>query len=390
MASHPQFKDSTEAAEVAGTFASSVKDKIVLITGVSPNSIGEGTAKALASHSPTRLILASRSVSKIEAVISSLKSTFPSSSTVYQILEMDLSDLDSVRAAASSILHDQEIPHINLLINNAGIMLIPARTLSPCGQEIHLTTNHISHFLLTNLLLPKLLAAGPDTRILNLTSSGHNFSPFRFTDPTFLHPLSSLPPSEVPDLNLVRSIFGPEQTDMLLHSTNPSSYHPALAYAQSKTANILFSLQLNLLPRLQKSGIRSYAVHPGSVETNLGRHVPAEEMQKARDRAKASDSMFITLRKNPDQGASTTLVAALDPGLPCVEIEEVDVDVEAAKTDPQTISAEKKKKQIAKNIYFADCQIADTLCKTYARDVDAAEKLWEWTEGVVGEKFSWE
>lgn len=112
-------------------------------------------------------------------------------------------------------------------------------TLTPEGIESQFGANHIGHFLLTSLLMPKIEAAGPGARIVNLSSSGHQLGEVRLDDYNF---------------------------------NNGKAYDPWAAYGQSKTANILFSV--SLAEKLASRGILAFAVHPGSIAvTGLGTHV---------------------------------------------------------------------------------------------------------------------
>ncbi|KAK5239101.1 hypothetical protein LTR40_014856, partial [Exophiala xenobiotica] len=95
----------------------------------------------------------------------------------YRPLQADLSSQESVRKAASTLMAWEDVPAVDLLFNNAGVMNIPERTLSPDGIEMHLATNHVGHFLLANLILPKLIAAAKNSprgfvRIINISSVG--------------------------------------------------------------------------------------------------------------------------------------------------------------------------------------------------------------------------
>jgi NAD(P)-dependent dehydrogenase (short-subunit alcohol dehydrogenase family) len=163
---------------------------------------------------------------------------------------------DSIREAASEIA--QVTPRIDIVINNAGIMT-PKRQLTVEGIEAQFGANHIGHFLLTNLLMPQLLAAAKVnlpgvTRVVNLTSLGHRLSPIRFHDFNFEG--KEMPPEEQhPPLP---PIFANGQE---------GAYNGYVSYGQAKTANILFSVELSRL--LREKGIVSYAVHPGCKFTIL-------------------------------------------------------------------------------------------------------------------------
>jgi NAD(P)-dependent dehydrogenase (short-subunit alcohol dehydrogenase family) len=122
------------------------------------------------------------------------------------------------------------------------------------GIEAQFGSNHIGHFLFTNLLLPLLLRSAQNstpgaTRVVNLTSLGHRLSPIRFHDYNFEG--KPLPEEEQPAKNL----------SPMMQGKDGQPYNGFISYGQSKTANILFSLGLN--ERFLNKGIVSYAVHPG-------------------------------------------------------------------------------------------------------------------------------
>lgn len=163
-----------------------------------------------------------------------------------------------MRAAAADI--NRRISKLDILINNAGIMAIPTRTLSEDGIELQFATNHIGHFLFTNLLLDKLKAAAKisvttpgATRVVMVTSNGHRFSPVRFHDWNFEG--KSVPPDEEPGIQAMKD-RGMKPPNM------ESGYDKFVAYGQSKAANILFALYLREM--LAEEGIQAVSVHPGS------------------------------------------------------------------------------------------------------------------------------
>jgi NAD(P)-dependent dehydrogenase (short-subunit alcohol dehydrogenase family) len=239
---------------------------------------------ALASQHPSTLILTARSISKAESIAEKVHTPFPD--ITIQAVHLDLSSLSSVRRAASSIL--QSTPHIDILINNAGVMGLPTRTLSQDGVEMHFATNFLGHFLLTNLLRPLLT---PSARIVNITSGEYTVTPFRFSDYNFSRPTSSLPLSERPNEAAVEMLGIP---DFL---STKESYVPLIAYLHSNTANVLFSTAL------AEKGIQAFSAAPGVVVTELQRHMPEGFRNPV---------MFY---KSASQGAATFLAAALDPAL---------------------------------------------------------------------------
>ena len=190
------------------------------------------TARALAAAG-AHVVLAARNAERTEAAARSIRERVPGA--VLEVGSLDLTSLDNVRAFATWYLdrHDE----LQLLINNAGVMYTPFEHTAD-GFEMQFGTNHIGHFLLTCLLVPALLAGAP-SRVVNLSSGGHMGSDIVWDDPNF------------------------ERRD----------YDKFAAYGQSKTANILFSVELDR--RLADRGVHSYAVHPGMIATELGRYMTA-------------------------------------------------------------------------------------------------------------------
>lgn len=318
-----QFGHSTTVEEAAERFSDQINGKIVLVTGVSPNGIGLETARGIALHSPSLLILAARSPSKLSEADAIIKAAAPNVKT--RLLQLDLSSFRTVRAAAEEVNSWAE--PIDVLINNAGVMACPF-ALSEDGIETQFATNHIGTFLFTNLIMKNILASGKGARIVNVSSRGHRYGPVRFEDWNF---------------------------------GNGKDYDPTLAYGQSKTANILFSV--SLAEKLKAKGLVAFSLHPGAIWTNLGRHIPTEAW-KARGILDENGNVQNTAEwtfKTLSQGASTTVVAAFDP------------------TIVQNSGA-----------YLVDCQVShDDVAMPYAFDKYNAEKLWKLSEDLVGQKFEY-
>lgn len=305
----------------------------VVITGVAPNGLSEAACSALAAHSPALLILTARTASKAEAVVAHLRATYPASSTQYVVVALDLSSLASVRKGAAAI-REAVAAHssgndsgkgrggrgvsggIDVLLNNAGVMAIPTRTLSPDGVEMHLATNYLGHFLLTTLLLPELEAAAAvgesgwarstHPRVVNITSAGFALTPFRFSDYNFADTAPDaraaggkgspppLPADEEVDVAAAAAMGFPNMDPQ-------SGYLPFLAYAQANTANMLFSVRL--AEALRGKGVGAFSAAPGVSVTELQRHLPAG----------FKNPMMVY--KTHSQAVASFLVAALDPGL---------------------------------------------------------------------------
>ncbi|EXJ67994.1 uncharacterized protein A1O5_08609 [Cladophialophora psammophila CBS 110553] len=336
MASHPEYDQYTTATEVARAFSEDVRGKTVVIVGVSPQSLGESMTTALAAHSPSLVLLASRTKAKIEQVVTKVKADHPT--LRLEIVEVDLSSFDSIRKG-SKIINDL-VDRIDILINNAAVVMT-THAFTREGLELQFGTNHIGPFLLTNLLMPKLVRAAQSsatgsTRVINVTSQGHMISPIRFSDHSFHKRPEEIPAEERP-MSRPGVSFDPPPGE---------TYAPFVAYGQSKTANILMSLYLN--QHLSGAGIQSIATHPGSIWTDLSRNLDEKHLSIIEKTG--------GFWKDLDQGSATTLVAALDPNL----------------ADPKVI-------------YLSDCQVAKPA--DWASDGRAAEQLWKLSEDIVGQQF---
>lgn len=189
-----------------------------------------------------------------------------------EICELDLSNLESVRQFAEAVLGSGR--HIDLVINNAGIMACPETRVGP-NWEAQFATNHLGHYALINLLWPALVDGA---RVVTVSSAAHHFSPIRWDDVQF-----------------------------------ENGYDKWLAYGQSKTANALFTIHLDTIGRSQ--GVRAFTLHPGSIITPLQRHIPKEEMIALGWMDEAGNPADPSMLKTPPQGAATQLWAALSPQL---------------------------------------------------------------------------
>lgn len=345
--SNSEYNAHTTGYTVASAYADHVKDKIILITGANPGGIGQSTAVSLAQESPRLIIVAGRSSAKLAETEKDIKKTNPKVAVKQLIL--DLSSQESCRKAAQDILDAADVPQIDILINNAGVMDIAERTLSVDGIEMQFATNHVGHFLFTNLILPKILAAAEtsppgSTRIINLSSRAVMYGPVRFSDWNFTKREADIP--EVEHMS--------KETRALWSRHEDVPYLPQASYGQSKTANVLFSKELNKR-LLGKRGILSIAVHPGGIKTNLDRHIDPEEFWAvvAKFKEFAGPKFFM---KDLHQGCSTTLVAALDPNI------------------------------TQDDLFMADCQFADW-APVSSTSEDLSAHLWTLSEGLVRQQF---
>ncbi|WFL76084.1 SDR family NAD(P)-dependent oxidoreductase [Altererythrobacter arenosus] len=299
--------------------------KTVFITG-GASGLGQETARAMAAKG-AHVVIAARDQAKLDQAAAAIRAG--SASDQVDTIVVDLASLDSVRACGKEA--NERFDKIDLLINNAGVMACPL-TYTADGFEVQFGTNHLGHFLLTKHLMP-LVEKGADKRIVNLSSRGHHIAPVDLSDPNFEN----------------------------------REYQPWLSYGHSKTANVLFSVGLE--QRFADRGIHSYAVHPGGIATNLGRHLSeqdiAELMQRIRESAEA-DGKEPQPMKTVEQGAATTCWAATADEL-----------------------------EGSGGVYCEDCHVApvDDVSRTsgvrsYAVDRQTADDLWALSEELVGESFS--
>ena len=156
-------------------------DFVVVITGTSEGGLGAESAIALAEGHPKQLILLARTEAKVTPVIEKIKKINPSTEAIF--LKIDLADNSSVRETAANI--NKKVEKVDILINCAGIMAVKDFQKSADGIEMQFASNHVGHFLLTNLLMEKLVAAGKGARVVNVTSTGYGLCGPRFEDWNF-------------------------------------------------------------------------------------------------------------------------------------------------------------------------------------------------------------
>jgi NAD(P)-dependent dehydrogenase (short-subunit alcohol dehydrogenase family) len=178
--SNPNFGFNTTGEEVASHYSSQITGRTILITGVSPGGLGFATSEILASHAPSVLVLAGRSLESLKAVQAKIKDVAPNCAT--KLLELDLGSIHTVRAAATELNSWADVPKLDMLINNAGIMAGDFK-LNEDGIENQFATNHIGPWLFTNLIMSKIVAA--KGRVVFLSSIGHMYSGVRFDDVNF-------------------------------------------------------------------------------------------------------------------------------------------------------------------------------------------------------------
>ncbi|MFC9688609.1 SDR family NAD(P)-dependent oxidoreductase [Kribbella sp. NPDC056951] len=271
--------DSTADDVLAGI---DLTGKLAVVTG-GYSGLGLETTRALAKAGAHVVVPARRPDAAKEAL---------SEISGVEIDELDLGDLDSVRAFADRFLASGR--SIDLMIDNAAIMASPETRIGP-GWEAQFATNHLGHFALVNRLWPAIAADG-GARVVSVSSTGHRRSDIRWDDLNF-----------------------------------DQGYDKWEAYGQAKTANVLFAVQLDALGK--DSGVRAFALHPGGILTPLQRHLQHEEMV-GYGWIDADGNPAHPAFKSPEQGAATTVWAATSPkleglgGLFCedCEIAEVSTD----------------------------------------------------------------
>ncbi|KAI9166437.1 Short-chain dehydrogenase TIC 32 A, chloroplastic [Paramyrothecium foliicola] len=354
---YPQFNDRTEGLEVAAAFADQVRGKTIIVTGVNRQGIGYTTAEAFASQSPAHIVIAGRSPAKVQESIDALRASYPD--VDYRFLQVDLSSQKSVRAAAAELLSWADLPAVDILVNSGAVMALPERTIGEDGVEMHFATNHVGHFLLSCLIMPKLIKAAEAnpkgaTRIVNVTALSPVTSAIRWSDINFGRKSRDLPETERPNYDVHRAWGVPDPEN--------ASYIPLEGYHQSKVANLLFSIAATR--RLyERHGILSLAVHPGIMQTELMRDFSRATL----DAIDAMHGAGVFSFRSLGAGAATSVVAALDP-----------------KLGPPEARGGKENQ----GAYLADCQISDK-ARPLAQSSDEAERLWKLSEELVKEEFSW-
>lgn len=303
--------------------------KRIFVTGVSAG-LGVETARSLAAHG-AHVVGAARDLKKAEAATAQVRKDAEANGGSFELVTLDLANLKSVRACAEGLLKKGE--PFDVIIANAGIMATPF-TNTVDHFEAQFGTNHLGHFVLVNRVASLIRAGG---RLINLSSAGHRISNVDLQDPNF------------------------ERTP----------YDPLVAYGRSKTANILFAVAFD--QRHCKRGVRAAAVHPGVIQTELGRHMDPSILQNL---IQQIDQQLAAERKGPfqwktiPQGAATSVWAGVVA--PADEIGGrycENCHVGQLAPDHVTITG------------------ASEGVRGYALDPKSAEALWKKSEELVGESF---
>jgi NAD(P)-dependent dehydrogenase (short-subunit alcohol dehydrogenase family) len=299
--------------------------KRVLVTGASAG-LGVETARVLAAHGAT-VVGAARDLDKAHKATETVRKDAAHGGSL-ELVALDLASLASVRACADALVAAGK--PFDALICNAGVMACPKGTTAD-GFETQFGTNHLGHFVLVNRIA-SLMKSG--ARLVNLSSAGHRFSDVDLDDPNFEH----------------------------------TPYTEFAAYGRSKTANILFAVEFDR--RHKAGGVRATAVHPGGIQTELGRHMTPELIQnmlKSIDESNKKAGAPAFQWKTIPQGAATTVWSGF-----------------VAPAD--TVGGR----------YCEDCHIAELQenpearggVRAYALDPERAKALWAKSEAMVGERFA--
>jgi NAD(P)-dependent dehydrogenase (short-subunit alcohol dehydrogenase family) len=296
--------------------------KRILVTGVSAG-LGVETARVLAAHG-AQVVGAARDLAKAKMATEPVRAGAANGGGL-ELVELDLASLKSVRACADALVAAGK--PFDVVICNAGVMATPFGKTAD-GFETQFGTNHLGHFVLVNRIASLMK---PGARLVNLASSGHRFSDVNLEDPDF------------------------ETTE----------YTPFGAYGRSKTANILFAVEFDR--RHRANGVRAVAVHPGGIQTELGRHLTPEDIQALLDSIAAANPGGAAFEwKTIPQGAATSVWAAV---------------VAPA--------------ELVGGLYCEDCHVAEPQesadiragVRGYALDAEHAKALWAKSEEMVGESF---
>lgn len=295
--------------------------KRFLVTGVSAG-LGVETARALAAHGAD-VVGAARNLVKAEAATAEVREAAKAGGGSFEIVELDLASLASIRAAADKLVADGR--RFDVVITNAGVMATPFGKTAD-GFETQFGTNHLGHFTFVNRVAPLIKDGG---RLVSLASSGHRFSDVDLEDPNF----------------------------------GRGDYEPWAAYGRSKTANILFAVEFDR--RHKNRGIRATALHPGGIHTELGRHLDDGALEALLEQIRAASGEQLEFKSIP-QGAATSVWAA-------------------AVADPAEIGG--RYLEDCHVAALADDDGLRAGVRSYAIDPDNAKALWAKSEEMVGETF---
>ncbi|KAF7355956.1 Short-chain dehydrogenase/reductase family protein [Mycena venus] len=320
------FSFSTTADEVATSLADQIAGKNVLVTGTSINGLGFETARAIAKYA-NLVIITGYNAERLKLSEDAIKKEIPSANI--RCLVLDLSSMAAVRAAAAEVNAYPEPLHV--LINNAAAVIGPFK-LTVDGLESQMAINHVGHFLLTKLLMPKLLASK--------TTVTPSFTP------------------RVVFLSSHAHIYCDGVDLAAIEHPSAETYDIGQGYYRSKVANILTTREL---ARRGRGVLNAFSVHPGAIYTNITEKEESREYLQSVGHLDADGKPARNPRwnyKTIPQGAATTVVAAFDPRL-----------------------------EDKSGAYLADCVEDNAGVAPHSSDPVMAEKLWVLTEKLIGEPF---
>ncbi|KAJ5158660.1 Short-chain dehydrogenase/reductase SDR [Penicillium coprophilum] len=306
-------------------YGKALAGKTVLITGVSDDSIAGELALQLSAADPKLLILTARAESKVAGIQEKIRSSKPDVET--RFLNIDLSDLSAVRKAVEDL---DDVSQIDHLVSVAGVMFPPYKKTKD-GFESQLGVNYLANFVLVNLLLPKIRAAGPDSSVVIMASSMVRQGKMHFDDFNF---------------------------------SDGRTYDPMVAYGQSNAARVMFVKRLG--EKLKEDKIRVFSVDPGAVQTGLQRHCPPGFLDQVAEWKKAGT--MVDIDGNPfeippwttaSEGAATVITGMIDPTI--------------AKYNGS---------------YLSKNAVSDHELHTHINDENNWTKLWELSENLTQETFS--
>lgn len=309
-----------------------ITGKTILTTGVSPGGLGASFVETVAAGKPAMLILAGRNATKCQQTAEKIANAYPDVQT--RVLELDLASQAAVRRAADTVLAWDDVPSIDALVLNAGIMATKEFTRTEDGLEVQFGANYVGHWLFGNLVMSKVLAGtgvGVDGgkvaggRVVSVSSDGVRLDCVRFDDLDF---------------------------------NGGETYNAWRAYGQSKTGNCLYAV--SLAKKLGPKGVVAMSLHPGVISTNLSSHIEGLEDLRQLDKEQGWGADGFK-RVSFDQGVATHIFAGFSP--------------EAARHN---------------GAYCHEASVAPAeQVKCWARDEVEAARLWRVTEELVGQKFDW-
>jgi NAD(P)-dependent dehydrogenase (short-subunit alcohol dehydrogenase family) len=285
--------------------------KLAIVTG-GYSGLGLETTRAL-TKAGARVVVPARRPDTAWKALAGLEDV--------ELDELDLGDLDSVRAFSERILETGRT--VDFVIDSAGIMACPETRVGP-GWEAQFATNHLGHFALVNRLWPAIEPGG--ARVVSVSSRAHHFSGMRWDD---------------------------------VHWR--TGYDKWQAYGQAKTANVLFAVHLDKLGA--DRGVRAFSLHPGGILTPLQRHLPKAEMVERGWIDEQGNPLNPSGFKSPEQGAATQVWAATSSqleGMGGVYLEDCDIAEPAIDGDQSSG------------------------VRAWATDPDQAERLWTLSAELTG------